>query len=79
MASIPGKGLGVIALRDIPSMTRIMVDRGYAYEQAKLDPRFTDLYPQDEIGMNKFKLNATAGHGDQELLLYNILSNLMAL
>jgi len=27
--AVPGKGLGVIALRDIPPLTRIMVDRGY--------------------------------------------------
>ncbi len=27
--SIPGKGLGVVALRDFPALSRIMVDRGY--------------------------------------------------
>ena len=27
--AIPGKGLGIVALRDFPALTRVMVDRGY--------------------------------------------------
>ena len=27
--SIPGKGLGIVALKDFPLMARIMVDRAY--------------------------------------------------
>ena len=29
IVSIPGKGLGVVALRDFPALSRVMVDRGY--------------------------------------------------
>jgi len=41
----------VIALRNIPAMARIMVDRGYSFQEAKDDPRFEDLYPANETGI----------------------------
>ena len=55
MVPIPGKGLGVIALRNIPAMTRIMVDRGYSFQEAKNDPRFKDLYPSHETGIQALR------------------------
>ena len=36
---VPGKGLGLIALRDIPASARVVVDRLYTWEEAKDDPR----------------------------------------
>ena len=61
---MPGKGLGVIALRDIPPFTRVMVDRGYTFDEAKNDPRFVDLHPKDDTGLDKFMLNS-AGLGEE--------------
>ena len=37
---VPGKGLGLIALKDIPAMARVLVERVHAWEEVKDDPRF---------------------------------------
>ena len=55
---VPGKGLGVIALRDIPLFARVMVDHGYTLDETENDPRFVDLHPKDDTGFGKFLSNA---------------------
>ena len=54
---IPGKGLGIIALRDIPALTRIMVDRGYTEAEARNRPQVMDLHPKNESFETKFMAN----------------------
>jgi hypothetical protein len=54
---IPGKGLGVVALRDIPAKTRIMVDRGYTKAEIKNRPQMMDLCPLDGTPEEKFQVN----------------------
>jgi len=36
---VPGKGLGLIALKDIPAFARVVVDRFYTFEEVIDDPR----------------------------------------
>ncbi len=36
---VPGKGLGLVAIKDIPALARVIVDRVYTWEEAKNDPR----------------------------------------
>jgi hypothetical protein len=40
---VPGKGLGLVALKDIPAMARVVVDRYYTFEEAKADPRLAGI------------------------------------
>ena len=54
---IPGKGLGIVALRDIPAKTRIMVDRAYTPDEAKNRPQVMDLHPLNGFFETKFKTN----------------------
>ena len=54
---IPGKGLGVVALRDIPAKTRIMVDRGYTKDEVRNRPQVMDLSPLDGTFEKKFQVN----------------------
>lgn len=46
-----------MALKDIPAFSRVMVERTHSYKEVKDDPRFADLYPEDEAGFQKFLLN----------------------
>ena len=39
---IPGKCVGLIALKYIPALTRVLVDRVYCWEEAKDDQSFED-------------------------------------
>jgi hypothetical protein len=39
---VPGKGLGLVAIKDIPALARVIVDRVYTWEEAKDDPRLAD-------------------------------------
>jgi hypothetical protein len=36
---VPGKGLGLVALKDIPKLARVVVDRFHTWEELKDDPR----------------------------------------
>jgi hypothetical protein len=40
---VPGKGLGLVALKDIPAMARVLVDRFRTWEEAKDDPRLAGI------------------------------------
>lgn len=42
---MPGKGLGVVALRPIPALSRIMVDTAYTFEEASTHPAAAALEP----------------------------------
>ncbi len=43
VVSIPGKGMGLIAVHDIPAKTRIMVDRALTEPEARMRPEVMDL------------------------------------
>jgi len=36
---VPGKGLGLIALKDIPALARVVVDRVHTFNECRNDPR----------------------------------------
>jgi len=60
---IPGKGLGLIALRDIPAVYRIIVEGGVG----KTHPRVADLTPHNGSLAMKYDLNSlTCGKDDDE-------------
>jgi len=50
---IPGKGLGIVALRDIPALYRIIVEGGVHKEH----PGVADLMPENGSFEEKFQLN----------------------
>jgi hypothetical protein len=60
VVSIPGKGLGVIAVHDIPAKTRIMVDRVLTEPEARMRPEVMDLCPEGETFEKKFQINQLA-------------------
>ena len=60
VAPIPGKGLGVIAVHDIPAKTRIMVDRVLTEPEARMRREVMDLFPEGETFQKKFKTNQLA-------------------
>jgi hypothetical protein len=53
-----GKGLGVIALRDFPKGSRIMVDRLLSKAEAENCPRVLDLSPDNGSFEIKFRRNS---------------------
>ena len=57
---IPGKGLGVIAVHDIPAKSRIMVDRVLTEPEAQMRREVMDLFPEGETFQKKFKTNQLA-------------------
>ncbi len=57
---IPGKGLGVIAVHDIPAKMRIMVDRVLTEPEARMRREVMDLFPEGETFQKKFKTNQLA-------------------
>ena len=60
VVEIPGKGLGVVAVRDIPAKFRIMVDRAYTRSEARARPQSMDLYPIGATFEEKFGVNELA-------------------
>ena len=52
----PGKGL--VALNDIPPLTRIIVERGQTWEEARNNPLLAQMSPQNESLETKFQNNA---------------------
>ena len=57
VVKIPGKGFGVVAVRDIPAKVRIMVDRAYTQTEAWARPQIMDLCPIDATFDKKFEVN----------------------
>ena len=57
VVEIPGKGLGVVAVRDIPAKYRIMVDRAYTRSEARARPQSMDLCPIGATFEEKFDVN----------------------
>jgi hypothetical protein len=68
----PGKGLGLIALRAIPEMSRVIVDRMYSFEEAAEDPRLADLVPKAGSVDQKFELNAFQTFGSREIVAFRM-------
>ena len=66
VAAIPGKGLGLVALRPLPALFRIAVERGYTDPRGH--PRIADLMPEGGSLEEKFGLNklgtCAPGEGD---------------
>lgn len=56
---VPGKGLRLVALRDIPPLTRIIVERGYTWDEARNNPLLAHLKPPNESLGKKFENNST--------------------
>jgi hypothetical protein len=56
------KGLGIFALRDIPPMSRLLVDKTFTWEEAQNIPRLADLCPKNGTLQEKFKLNSFVEH-----------------
>jgi hypothetical protein len=52
VVSIPGKGMGLIAVHDIPAKTRIMVDRALTEPEARMRPEVMDLCPGKGMAQN---------------------------
>ena len=55
---VPGKGLGLIALRDIPPLTRIMVEKAHTWNEAKDNPLLAGLFPGGGSLREKFEINS---------------------
>ena len=52
------KGLGIFALRDIPPLSRIIVEKAFTLEEAENIPRLADLYPKNGTTKEKFDMNS---------------------
>jgi len=52
------KGLGIFALRDIPPLSRILVDRMFSFEEAINTSKLSDLHPKNGTQLEKLHLNA---------------------
>jgi len=59
VCSVPGKGLGIIAKRLIPSKFRIIVEA--VYTDPKAHPAINDLMPENGTLQQKFELNRLTG------------------
>ena len=59
VCSVPGKGLGLIAKRLIPSKFRILVEA--VYTDPKAHPAIQDLMPENGSLQQKFELNRLTG------------------
>lgn len=66
---VPGKGLGLIALRDIPPLTRIMVEKAHTWKEAKDNPLMADLIPRDGSLQAKFEMNSFQSQPDFEFIV----------
>jgi hypothetical protein len=64
---IEGKGLGLIALKDIAPLSKIIVDRSYEWDEIKDSPQLADLCPKNGTMTEKFGLNAISHNGTSEL------------
>ncbi len=69
--SIPGKGMGLIAVHDIPAKTRIMVDRVLTEPEAQMRPEVMDLCPEGETFEKKFQINQLARNYGPMMLHYS--------
>ncbi len=51
---VPGKGLGMVALKDIPAMARVVVDRFHTWEELKDDPRLSGNHLKNSLLLSLF-------------------------
>jgi hypothetical protein len=69
VAEVPGKGLGMIALRDIPPLTRILVEKSHTWYEAKDNPLLADLSSKDESVEDTFKRCSFNRYPNQEIVV----------
>lgn len=63
ITNVEGKGLGIIAIKDIKKDTRIIVDKAYLYDEfiKSIEDKFKNLMPYDGTKKDKFHLNSING------------------